>query len=77
MTSRESETVEAVLLLTDLKKTPEFIAQQLGISPAAVGGIIRTGQISPTQQSLFPDADEIPKKKPVSRLAPWKQALQK
>ena len=62
MTGRESEILEAVLLLTDLSKTDEFIGQQLAITPAAVGGIIRTGRLPATQKTLFADLVE-PKKK--------------
>ena len=67
MTSRADEIIEAVLLLYDLGKTPEFIGNQLGISPAAASGIIKTGQIPATQQTLFDASNEPQKTKPVSR----------
>lgn len=53
MTQRESETLEAVKLLHDLNKTDEFIANQVGVSPAAVPFILRTGRLPPIQRSLF------------------------
>ncbi len=77
MSGREAEIVEAVLLLSDLGKSPEFIGQQLDRTPAEVRGIIKTGRMPATQRTLFADPVEPQKEKPESRLAPWVQALQK
>ena len=62
---------------TDLAKPVEFIANQLGLNAAEVVTIIKTGRIPARQQTLFSDSNEPQKQKPVSRLAPWKQALRK
>ena len=77
MSGRESEIVEAVRLLTDLNKPVDFIVNQLGITRAAVAGILKTGRLPAKQQTLFPESAETKNEKPESRVAPWVQALQK
>jgi len=77
MTSRADEIIEAVRLLTDLNKPVDFIANQLGITPAAVAGIRKTGRLPVRQQRLFADSAETKNEKLESRVAPWVQALQK
>lgn len=77
MSGRSEEIVEAVLLLTDLGKSPEFIGQQLDRTPAAVRGIIETGRIPATQKTLFADPVEPQKKKPEPTWERVVQALRK
>ena len=77
MSGRNSEILEAVLLLSDLGKSPEFIGQQLDRTPTEVAAIITTGTIPVRQKTLFENETEPQKEKPESRLAPWVQALRK
>jgi hypothetical protein len=77
VSGREAEIVEAVLLLSDLGKSPEFIGQQLDRTPAEVRGIIKTGRIPATQKTLFADPIEPQKKKPEPTWERVVQALHK
>jgi hypothetical protein len=77
MSGRDAEIVEAVFLLSDLNKPVEFIVNQLGITPAAVRGIIKTGRIPATQKTLFADSIEPQKKKPEPTWERVVQALHK
>jgi hypothetical protein len=77
MTDRGAEIIEAILLLADLNKSPEFIGQQVGKSPEAVRDIIKTGRLPATQKTLSGDPIEPPKKKPETRVASWVQACRK
>ncbi len=77
MSGQNSEIVEAVLLLSDLGKSPEFIGQQLDRTPAAVRDIIKTGRIPATQRTLFSDLIEPKKEKPEPTWERVVQALHK
>jgi hypothetical protein len=77
MSGREAEIVEAVLFLNDLKRPVDFIVNQLGITPAAVRGIIKTGRIPATQKTLFANPAEPQTKKPEPSWERVVQALRK
>lgn len=77
MSDRQAEIIEAVQLLHSLGKPVELIGSQLDLTAVEVTAIVQTGRIPATQPTLFPDSIAIKKEKPVSRLAPWKQALAK
>jgi len=77
MSGRDAEIVEAVLLLSDLNKPVDFIVNQLGITPAAVRGIIKSGRIPATQKTLFANLVEPQTKKPEPSWERVVQALHK
>ena len=74
---RSDEICEAVQLLHDLNKTPEFIARQLDLTIPEVLAVLKTGQIPAKQKTLFADEPSEPQKtKPVSRWDGVKRALE-
>lgn len=81
MSCRDSEILEAVLLLHDLGKSNEFIAMQTDLTVAEVAAIIKTGkrpEAVKIQGTLFSDEPaELPKRKPASSWEGVRRALHK